>query len=272
MSIVYKNLAILAFASTLSLTGLAQVIISEVYSNAPGRQTDKGQEWFEIYNIGDEEIELGGAIIRRLDGQKLNEAWKLQLPASSLALAPKQYAIIAQKIDLGIGVCLSTPTLIIDNNNFSFKNSGIQNLCIQVKDTEEKCTRISNNDKFPDGSSYYNMASELYLPEERIILKISDCEIAPNTFASPGVDSGFCHNNSYLLPNLVKCKSDPAKLETAAVDDLTIENSTNKPQNQEQVPSCYCSKTSATPNLIFPALIIFCTFTFIIRPKADASK
>lgn len=183
----------------------AQVVISEVYGNAEGNQRDQGLEWFEVYNIGSTSIDLSNAIVKRLDGIKKEEAWRIKLSGTPSVLAPQHYAIIAQKRDLGIELCLDVMLILVSDADFAFKNSGTQTLCFQTNDNVEDCAPFNNSSTFPDGHSRYNKSPTLFGNDDLNWWHIEDCEIMDNIFASPGTGGGFCHQNAIPLPHKISC-------------------------------------------------------------------
>jgi hypothetical protein len=193
----------LAFIYAYSLE--AQVVISEVYANPPGVARERGREWFEVYNAGSTSVDLAGAQVRRLDGAKLEEAWRVQLPAATRMLKPQQYGLIAQQRDLGVGVCLDVPLIVVVDPVFRFKRSGLQTLCIKTSDGQEDCAPYSNSTTFPEGHSRYNLAPTTYANDDIKWWQVEDCAMSEQSFASPGMQGGFCHRETSVLQHLMSC-------------------------------------------------------------------
>ncbi len=235
----------------------AQVIVSEVYANADGDHRDQGFEWFEVYNIGSTPVDLANAIVRRLDGVKKEEAWRIQLPNAAAFLAPQEYAIIAQKKDLGIDICLDVLTIMIADPSFSFKNSGTQTICFQAIDNQEDCAPFNNSAVFPDGHSRYNRAPTFFANDDLKWWNIEDCEIMPNIYASPGTRGGFCHSDSMPLPHKIACPMEKTVTRTTISQDKSL--------------SCQC--TSSQPQKQFGLGGIFFILLFmLIRPKTNRQR
>jgi len=78
--------------------GLGDLLITEIMQN-PGAVTDAEGEWLEIKNIGSQDVELSGVVLRD-DGQDHH----VITPMTSLVLAPGAYAVLGASEDLGVGV------------------------------------------------------------------------------------------------------------------------------------------------------------------------
>jgi hypothetical protein len=242
----------------------AQAVISEVYANASGEKRDQGLEWFEVYNIGSTPIDLANATVRRLDGIKKDEAWRIQLSASTSLLEPQHYAIIAQKKDLGIELCLDVLLVLVSDPNFSFKNSGTQTLCFQTIDNVEDCAPFNNSAAFPDGKARYNKSPTLLGNDDLRWWHIEDCEILPHVFASPGTGGGFCHQNKMLLPYKISCLENSTSTAIAkAVPRKLI--------NPEESLSCRSFSINAQNQFVF-ILLTYIYFFRLFRPKAKTRR
>ncbi len=265
MKILLLVIFYLAFTAQLS----AQVVISEVYANGDGGQRDQGLEWFEVYNIGSTSIDLSDAIVRRLDGIKKAEAWRIQLSGATSLLAPQHYAVIAQKKDLGIELCLDMTIILVSDPDFAFKNSGTQTLCFKTSSELEDCAPFNNSATFPDGQSRYNKSPTLFGNDDLRWWHIEDCEIMPNIFASPGAVGGFCHQDAMLLPHKISCL-------TSAGAEAEAETKTEK-EVKKALPrkftspnkSLSCQSFSADSQNQFAFILLFSILLFILfRPKA----
>lgn len=158
--------------------------ITEVYF----RSSDKkpGQQWFEVFNDSLEAVNLRNALVKRMDGQKKHQAWAIFLPDEDSIVEPGQYAIIAQRVDLGQNLCSQHRVIVLKDPNFAFKSSGVQTLCVAVAGESESCARISDSKKIEDGFSRVPLAG-LWVNEL--------CEMKPGFFASPGLQTVYCQKN-----------------------------------------------------------------------------
>ena len=151
--------------------------ITEVYFGA--YTFKRGQQWFEVLNDGLEPINLKKAVVRRLDGQKKQQAWATNLSEQDLILEPGQYVVIAQKTDLGQNLCSGYPVIIL--KELKLESSGFQRLCIN-----ESCVKISDS-KPIDKDFSRNLLLDSWFPEV--------CEVKPGFSASPGLPTAFCQKN-----------------------------------------------------------------------------
>ncbi len=168
----------------------ADLLISEVFGNRFGSKSDAGHEWIVLYNRGDTSVPLAGLVLYRLDGRAKNEAWRLQIPKDNPIVVGKDgYVIISQSQDLGLGLCLDVPVIAVGETAFFFKNSGLQTLCIESPHVEKDCALICTSGAFPDGHSRIR---ETFAPGVESAWVTENCEIAPDTFATPGRANGIC--------------------------------------------------------------------------------
>lgn len=152
--------------------------ITEVYFRSSARKS--GQQWFEVLNDGDEPVNLSNAVIKRLDGQKKQQAWIASLPDQDFILGPEQYVVIAQKADLGQNLCSEHRVIIL--KELKLESSGVQRLCIN-----ESCVKISDS-KSTEKDFSRNLLLDSWFAEV--------CEVKPGFFASPGLPMAFCQKNS----------------------------------------------------------------------------
>ncbi|MES2504977.1 MAG: hypothetical protein V4534_08885 [Myxococcota bacterium] len=168
----------------LALLLLGPVYITEVYVH--GNERKKGRQWLEIVNVSEKPVNLNAATLRRLDGKDQKEAWRVALPFNDLHLAPRQYAIIAQRGDLGRMLCSDITVLEVKEKQFAFKASGTQSVCIMPDGEAESCSLLSDSKKIEKDHSR-NLIPGSWITET--------CELSPGFFASPGLPLGFCENN-----------------------------------------------------------------------------
>lgn len=160
--------------------------ITEVFFRSTERKP--GQQWFEIFNDGEKSINLQKAVIRRIDG-KLDpqQNWALVLPDVEHFLEAGQYAVIAQRADLGLNLCSEHLVIVIEDPTFNFKSEGVQNLCIKTTEQAEVCERINDSKGTRKGRSRDFSESSW---------RDAECQLKPGIFASPGLLSDFCKQNS----------------------------------------------------------------------------
>lgn len=151
--------------------------ITEVYFRSSARKA--GQQWFEVLNDGDEPVNLANAVVKRLDGQKKQQAWVANLSEQDFILEPQQYVVIAQKADLGQNLCSEHRVIIL--KELKLEPGGVQRLCIN-----ESCVKISDS-KSTEKDFSRNLLLDSWFAEV--------CEVKPGFFASPGLPTAFCQKN-----------------------------------------------------------------------------
>lgn len=160
--------------------------ITEVYFRS--HEPKKGQQWFEVQNTIEEAINLKQARLRKIDGKKnAREVWVTWLPDEDLILEPGQYAVIAQKADLGQNLCSEHKIIVLKDKNFAFDSKGIQILCLKIGEELEHCVQISDSKKIKKNSSRNLL--ERGWPNEV-------CELKAGLFASPGLPMLFCKEDN----------------------------------------------------------------------------
>lgn len=152
--------------------------ITEVYFRSKDKKP--GQQWFEIFNDDDQPVNVRKAPVKRLDTLKKKQAWSANLPDQDLILGPGQYAIIAQKKDLGQNLCSEHWVIVLEE--LKLASQGVQELCIL-----ESCTKI-NDSKSTEKDASRNLILDSWFNES--------CEIKPGFHASPGLPMAFCQKNS----------------------------------------------------------------------------
>ncbi len=178
-----------------SSAGAAGLFITEIYANAPGGSRDSGKEWVELYNPADQPVSLQGTRLCRLDGTKQKQAWCVDIADSEVEVPAKGYAVVAQARDLGIEICLDKPIHVVLDEAFSFKNSGVQFLCVH-SDGVEKCVKFSDSKTFPDGKSRHLAALDregMDLAEDWVE---ESCMLADSVFGTPGFALGACNGQT----------------------------------------------------------------------------
>ncbi|MEM7402821.1 MAG: lamin tail domain-containing protein [Myxococcota bacterium] len=176
----------------------SNLLITEVYANAPGRSSDTTREWVELYNVSDHPIALTGLIIRRIDGVKSpKEAWRIVLQQSDVMVPVGGYAIVAQSADLGLGLCPQIPLHVVADERFSLKNSGVQQLCIQQAGQQEQCVQFSDSKTFPDGQSRHLPTVDAALGGQLSDWRTEDCPLPQEALGSPGFAFGACHSDTF---------------------------------------------------------------------------
>ncbi|MEM7588904.1 MAG: hypothetical protein AAF320_01910 [Myxococcota bacterium] len=175
------------------------MLITEIYANAPGRVSDTGKEWLEVYNASDHPVALAGLTVRRIDGsQTPQEAWRILLQQSNVEVPVGGYAIIAQSPDLGLGLCPQIPVHVVADEAFSFKNSGVQQVCVQEPGRPEHCVKLSDSKTFPDGQSRHLPSLDPALGGEIEHWAVEDCPLPDGALGSPGLALGACHQGEFL--------------------------------------------------------------------------
>ncbi len=150
--------------------------ITEVFIHASDKKP--GQQWVEVYNAGNESVNLRGLWVKRLDGKSKVEAWRFQIPDQDALVQPGEYALIAQKRDLGRNLCSDVLVVEAPSKRMSFKSSGIQTVCVG-----DACAVIGDSRK-----AEFDHARDL----SEGAWQSASCEIAPQFYGSPGLSASFC--------------------------------------------------------------------------------
>ena len=199
----------------------SELVITEVYPHA------SKSPWFEVYNPGPDPIDLGGAEIRRLDGLAKEVALKITLAEKIPLLEAFQYALIAQKSDLGLELCFDDKTVVIQETSLQFKASGVQFLCIKTTNGIEDCAQFSNSTPILKNHSKYPSVPMTYANDDVHNWQLENCEISPSTFASPANPGGFCHGTPSTPTHIIPCESLPDVPKA-----MTLEKKGNAPKIQ----------------------------------------
>lgn len=185
----YLLACLLFFSHSLFSQGL---ILSEIYANGLG-SSDKGQEWFELYNASSEDIVLNDVIFRRLDGVAQEEAFRLSVNSNEkLVIKAGEYFVIAQSYDLGLNRCLSIPMAVVRDSAFVLDNKGIQTLCVKAVNGEEDCAQFSNTQSFPEGHSRYFSGDTLAGNDRLAAWSVESCGLFGGAHATPGRAGQSC--------------------------------------------------------------------------------
>ncbi len=150
--------------------------VTEVFVHASDKKP--GQQWIEVYNAGSDSLNLRGMWVKRLDGKGKVEAWRFQIPEQDAFVQPGEYALIAQKRDLGRNLCSDILVIEAPPKRMSFKSSGIQTVCVG-----DACAVIGDSRKVE-----FDRSRDL----SEGAWQSASCEIAPQFFASPGLSASFC--------------------------------------------------------------------------------
>lgn len=178
--------------------------ITEVYFNPPS-SAETGKEWIELANLTAEPIALDGTNIERLEGAGQAVARTATIQGSGIVLAPGERAVIAQTLDLDVGVCVGGAIVVVSTSELQLANSGTQ----WVRVTHGDWTNVV---KYA-GSGVPSIAEgrALALRNDRLDnsqpgnFAGSDCEYAAGFFGSPGVPNDDC-TTAAVLP----CEAPPA--------------------------------------------------------------
>lgn len=183
------------------------LIISEIFANGLAT-SDQGQEWFEVFNATTESIDLKDMTVRRLDGTALEEGFRFKISAHDhIWVPPGEYFVVAQTRDLGSGLCLNIPHVVVREPTFVLQNSGLQSLCIKPVNQPEDCAQFSNSKTFPKGHSRFFSGNTLKGNDALANWQVEDCSFFFGNHATPGKAAQQCGMN--LISNytdlLVHC-------------------------------------------------------------------
>jgi len=218
-------------------------LVSEVFANAPGTGRDQGKEWFEIYNASDRPISLDGVVIRKLDGVTKKEAWREILLSEQAVIEPGRYAVVAERADLGLGLCFAFDVFTLGSRIFELRNSGMQTLCIVTQEGEESCAKFGDDEAFPDGKSRYASRLSDKDVERPQNWWIESCQFYDSNYATPGFAAGICSSNpNAMKESVVPCEDlerDTKIIEKEEVPSPIIESFEAKPAEGRMVSVSY---------------------------------
>ncbi len=234
--------------------------ITEVFFRAAEtKQVQRVQQWFEIYNAGEEPVNLGKAMVRRVDGEREPEQiWAIELPGEDYVIDPGEYAVIAARGDLGQNLCSEHQVMVVQDPNFGFKPEGVQRLCVKTLKDPEVCKRISDSKATPKGRSNNFFKDDGDKKPEKA--EKAECELKPGFLASPGLPNGFCKEG--LESGWTECPEPVVEAKTeaqaAAAHQIAHQTARHASSGCQMVPV-------EVPGFMLVLLLIFCRHIYTRR-------